>query len=461
MKLKGILTCVFWITSSFLYGQSDSKEITYNKNDYNIYKIKITPSALESFAIFHNNDGLSHEQAEEDIKSIFDSVNVENSFFLTNAGIVESNCAPIGLFTDDYKTYNTTNSSSGNGNFYLEPNGALLIMDNTALVCKTSDIPKYSGFRIGIQTGPMLVHDGIINSKFNAQSQNKFIRSGVGIYTDVNNYDYLVFAISTTEVSFYEFSDFFLNVFNCPNALCIESSRSVMTIPDLNNNVNSQEVVCRYLYHKASHGVSSGTGFSISSDGLIATNYHVIEDAKSIVIKGVNGDFTKSFTAKVEVEDMQHDLAILRITDPSFTGAKTPPYTISPNIIDVGSSAFALGYPLRSTMGDEIKLTDGKISANSGFNGDKSTYQISVPIQPGNSGGPLFGKDGDVIGITNAGHTGAQNANYAIKTNFLFSLIGMMPKTPVLPTKNTISLLTLPEQVKVIKNHVFIVETTY
>ena len=59
MKLKGLLTCVFWITSSFLYGQSDSKEITYNKNGYNIYKIKITPIALESFAIFYNNDGLS------------------------------------------------------------------------------------------------------------------------------------------------------------------------------------------------------------------------------------------------------------------------------------------------------------------------------------------------------------------------------------------------------------------
>ena len=102
-----------------------------------------------------------------------------------------------------------------------------------------------------------------------------------------------------------------------------------------------------------------------------------------------------------------------------------PSFNISPSVSDVGTSAYALGYPLRSTMGDEIKLTDGIISAKTGFQGDISTYQISVPIQPGNSGGPLFNKDGTIIGITSSGHTGAQNANYAIKTNYLYILLGL------------------------------------
>jgi S1-C subfamily serine protease len=70
----------------------------------------------------------------------------------------------------------------------------------------------------------------------------------------------------------------------------------------------------------------------------------------------------------------------------------------------VGSNVFALGYPMAlSLMGEEVKFTDGKISSKTGFQGDITTYQISVPIQPGNSGGPLFDYDGNIVGITNAG----------------------------------------------------------
>lgn len=66
-------------------------------------------------------------------------------------------------------------------------------------------------------------------------------------------------------------------------------------------------------------------------------------------------------------------------------------------------------------MGDEIKLTTGVISSKTGFQGDVSLYQISAPIQPGNSGGPLFDNKGNLIGIVNAKHKGAENVGYAIK----------------------------------------------
>ncbi len=74
-------------------------------------------------------------------------------------------------------------------------------------------------------------------------------------------------------------------------------------------------------------------------------------------------------------------------------------------------------------MGNEIKFTDGKISSKSGFQGDITTYQISVPIQPGNSGGPLFDEKGNLVGITSSGVNKqlADNANYAIKTSYLVS----------------------------------------
>ena len=134
------------------------------------------------------------------------------------------------------------------------------------------------------------------------------------------------------------------------------------------------------------------------------------------------------------------------------------PYNINGELIDVGNSVYALGYPLRATMGDEVKLTNGIISTKTGFQGDITTYQITVPIQPGNSGGPLFDSNGNVIGIINAKHIGAENASYAIKTSYLMNLIQVMNTSPNLPQENTISGKSLSEQVKYIKEFVYIIE---
>ncbi len=95
----------------------------------------------------------------------------------------------------------------------------------------------------------------------------------------------------------------------------------------------------------------------------------------------------KIYNASVELEDKINDIAILKITDSAFVKNWNSTYIISTGIIDVGSNAYALGYPMRSIMGDEIKFTDGRISAKSGIDGQLNAYSISVPIQPGNSGG--------------------------------------------------------------------------
>lgn len=157
--------------------------------------------------------------------------------------------------------------------------------------------------------------------------------------------------------------------------------------------------------------------------------------------------------------DKNNDLAIIKINDQSFTSFGTPPYKVNNNLSDVGNSVYALGYPLRATMGDEVKLTNGIISSKTGFQGDITTYQITVPVQPGNSGGPLFDSKGNIIGIINAKHTGAENASYAIKTSYLMNLIQVMNTTPSLPKTNTISSKSLSEQVKFVKEFVYIIET--
>jgi S1-C subfamily serine protease len=203
---------------------------------------------------------------------------------------------------------------------------------------------------------------------------------------------------------------------------------------------------------------SSGTGFALSSNGYIVTNYHVTNSASKIKVKGVKGDFSKTYNAKVIIEDKNNDLSIIKIDDPSFTNLGSLPYKINSNIIDVGNSVYALGYPLRASMGDEVKLTNGIISSKTGFQGDITSYQITVPVQPGNSGGPLFNANGDIIGIINAKHLGAENASYAIKTSYLMNLIQVMNTQPKLSEINTLSGKNLSEQVKYLKEFVYIIE---
>ncbi len=204
---------------------------------------------------------------------------------------------------------------------------------------------------------------------------------------------------------------------------------------------------------------TSGTGFAISSDGYIVTNHHVINGATNIKVRGVNGDFSKTFKAKIIVEDKNNDLAIIKIDDISFSALRTIPYLIQRKSCDVGCSIYCMGYPLRATMGDEVKLTNGIISSNSGFKGDITTYQITAPVQPGNSGGPLFDDKGNLIGIINAKHLGAENVSYAIKTSYLLNLIDIIPSTPKLQTLNTLAGKSLAEQVKIIRNYTYIIET--
>lgn len=203
---------------------------------------------------------------------------------------------------------------------------------------------------------------------------------------------------------------------------------------------------------------SSGTGFAISSDGYIVTNQHVLVGATKISVRGVKGNFSMVYNAKVVLEDKNNDLAIIKIDDKSFTSLGVPPYKINSSLSDVGSSVYALGYPLRATMGDEVKLTNGIISSKAGFQGDITTYQITVPVQPGNSGGPLFDSDGNIAGIINAKHIGAENASYAIKTSYLMNLIQVMNTSPNLPKTNVVSGKTLSEQVKYVKEYVYIIE---
>lgn len=129
----------------------------------------------------------------------------------------------------------------------------------------------------------------------------------------------------------------------------------------------------------------TGTGWALK-DGYVVTNFHCVDGASNILLKSLQGDFH----AKVVAIDESSDLAIIKINDEAFSGFGEVPYSIERKQCEVGESIWTIGYPMIDVMGEEVKFTDGKISAKTGYMGDLSTYQITVPIQPGNSGGPLF-----------------------------------------------------------------------
>ncbi len=201
----------------------------------------------------------------------------------------------------------------------------------------------------------------------------------------------------------------------------------------------------------------TGTGFSIGND-YIVTNNHVADGAKTISVKGVKGDMNTGYSAEVVATDKVNDIAVLKVTDPNFKGFGTIPYALQQRMADVGEDVFVLGYPLTQALGNEIKLTNGIISSRTGYQGDISTYQMSAPVQPGNSGGPMFDSKGNVIGIVVAGVPGAENVGYAIKTSYLKILIESAGLDIAFPANNTIATLSLAEKVKRVKNYVFYIE---
>ena len=205
----------------------------------------------------------------------------------------------------------------------------------------------------------------------------------------------------------------------------------------------------------------NGSGVIISKSGHIITNHHVIEDAEKIEVEFMLDDELQKFNAEVIQVDKTNDLAVLKIFDMNFDGIAEPPYNFKFRGSDVGTKVYAFGYPMALTvMGKEIKVTDGMISSKSGFDGDITTYQITAPIQGGNSGGPLFDEQANLIGINSSGIRKdiADNVAYSIKTSYVSNLLDVLPKSIELPSSTRLKSLPLTEQIKEISKYVVLVK---
>jgi S1-C subfamily serine protease len=232
----------------------------------------------------------------------------------------------------------------------------------------------------------------------------------------------------------------------------------------------NQEIVLYKMYPKLNkkdkrikngEWAGNGSGIIISKSGYIITNHHVIDDADDIEVEFILDDEVQKFNAEIVQSDKVNDLAVIKIVDVNFDGVKELPYNFKTRSSDVGTKVYAFGYPMAlSIMGKEIKVTDGIISSKTGYDGDITSYQISAPIQGGNSGGPLFDDKGNLIGI-NAAKLNvkiADNVGYSIKTSYVLNLIDILPKSIELPSNKKLASLPLTEQIKEITKYVVLVK---
>lgn len=175
--------------------------------------------------------------------------------------------------------------------------------------------------------------------------------------------------------------------------------------------------------------VGNGSGFFITTDGYFVTNNHVVDGADSLSVK--NGETI--VPARVIKTDASNDIAIIKV-EGNYT-----PLPLGEDLQSrPGEDVFTVGFPMTDVMGEAPKTTLGTISAVSGFEDDPRMFQISVQIQPGNSGGPLVLKTtGNVIGVTSSslnvakflqqGRAVPQNVNYAMKASYIRPLLATVP----------------------------------
>jgi len=177
---------------------------------------------------------------------------------------------------------------------------------------------------------------------------------------------------------------------------------------------------------------ASGSGALISTDGLILTAAHVVQGASRIEVITPAG----KFVATVVKVDTTNDIVLLKCNGVNFT-----PLPVAPSKeARAGKSVFTVGFPNIQLQGSDPKLTKGEISSQNGFQDDPTEWQISVPIQPGNSGGPLCDENGNLVGIvestlnplTMAKIAGEipQDVNYAVKSSYILPLLDDVQNLP-------------------------------
>jgi len=194
------------------------------------------------------------------------------------------------------------------------------------------------------------------------------------------------------------------------------------------------------------------TGFLIDGNGYIITNAHVVDKARNIIVQNKKGE---QFFAKSVYSNKLTDLAILKIDDTSFRKVINLPYTFPKYSPELGEHIFTLGYPR-----EEVVYGEGYLSAKSGYFGDTTSYQISISVNPGNSGGPVINKNGEIIGIISSKETNADGVVFAIKSKNIYSALKDLKDDDSIkiPSTNSLKGLDRVKQIQKLEDFVYMIK---
>ena len=199
----------------------------------------------------------------------------------------------------------------------------------------------------------------------------------------------------------------------------------------------------------------NGTGFLVDMKGLMVTNAHVVKNSKNIFVQNNKGEQFKAFVVKL---DVTRDVAILKIDDEHFKYTYSLPYGFRKAASDIAEPIFTLGYPR-----DEIVYSEGYLSARTGYNGDTLSCQIGIAANPGNSGGPVFDRNGEVIGILSTKETQAEGVVFAIQAKYILQALNELKKDSMylnikIPLTSGLHGMDKVQQVNKVQDYVFMVK---
>jgi S1-C subfamily serine protease len=192
-----------------------------------------------------------------------------------------------------------------------------------------------------------------------------------------------------------------------PSGVAVQSAPLRKDIPSIAKAANGA-IVSIVMSDKDGKAIAQGSGFVVSKDGMIITNYHVIAEGSSAVVKLPDG--AVYLVDGVLASDKARDVAVIKAHGENFRTLTLG----DSDRVQVGEEVVAIGNPLSL----ESTVSNGIVSAIRTVEDKGGKFvQITAPISPGSSGGPLFNMAGEVVGITSAGIKGGENLNFAIPIN--------------------------------------------